>query len=281
LKLRTGARLVYDTHELETETNGLGGMRRAASKLVERVLYRYVDETIVVSDSIADWYQDAYNGRRPEVVLNCPPRSQPRTSDRLREALSMPDDAMIFLYQGILAPGRGIELLLNAFAQLGDPRKLLVFLGMGSLESRIVECSRRHSNVMFHPAVPPDRLAEFSASADVGLCLIEGSSLSYRYCMPNKLFEYLAAGVPPVVSNLPEIRRAVEGSGAGWVLGEWSVEALRALVNSIDRTAVLRRREAALQASVHYSWEQQLPSLQRVYGRLGYLRHAGAARFQS
>lgn len=272
LKLRTGARLVYDTHELETETHGLGAARRAVSKLVERTLYRHVDETIVVSDSIADWYRDHYRVNRPEVVLNCPPGGRPRRGDALRRALAIHPDATIFLYQGILAPGRGIELLLDAFAGLRDPGKVLVFLGMGSLESLIRAQARLHPNVLFHPAVPPAELARFSASADVGLCLIEGTSLSYRYCMPNKLFEYLAAGVPPIVSDLPEIRRAVELHGAGWVLGEWSAAAVRDLVAGIDSVTVARYRAAALRAAEHYTWERQLPALQRVYGRLGFLK---------
>ena len=271
LKLRTGARLVYDTHELETEANGLGRLRRAASKVAERSLMHFVDETIVVSDSIADWYHREYGGKRPVVVLNCPPFKQSRRSDRLRKALSVPEDAMLFLYQGLFAAGRGIELLLEAFAGLDDPSKVLIFMGMGPLEPRIAEFARNQPNVRLHPAVPPDKLSEFTASADVGMCLIEGTALSYRYSMPNKLFEYLAAGVPAVVSDLPEIARVVKDHGAGWILQSWSIESLGLLVSGIDNADVAYRRGGAARAAEVYSWERQLPGLRSVYQRLGFL----------
>jgi glycosyltransferase involved in cell wall biosynthesis len=269
LKWRTGARLVYDTHELETEANGLGGLRRAASKIIERSLFRFVDETIVVSDGIAEWYHREYGGRRPEVVLNCPPRRERRRSSLLREALALPADTTLFLYQGIFGAGRGIELMLDAFAGLDDPRKVLVFMGMGPLEPRIAECARARVNVRLHPAVAPDRLGEYTASADVGLCLIEDTCLSYRYCMPNKLFEYLAAGVPAIVSNLPEIARVVTNQGVGWVLPSWSAEALRSAFDAIDGPAIELCREATVRAVEIYSWERQVPALRSVYERLG------------
>ena len=268
LKLRAGARLVYDTHELETETNGLGGLRRAASKVVERMLYRFVDETVVVSDSIAEWYKRTYGGRRPAVVLNCPPRGQPLISNRLRAALALQPDTTLFLYQGVLSPGRGIELLLEAFAGIEDPRKTLVFMGSGPLEARIAECARARANVRMHPVVPPEELAGFTASADVGLCLIEDTCLSYRYCMPNKLFEYLAAGVPTLVSNLPEIASVVSRFEAGWVLDAWSVAALRSFFCSTDAQAIRDRRAGTARAADEYAWESQVPVLRSVYERL-------------
>lgn len=271
LKLRSGARLIYDTHELETETNGLGGLRRAVSKFVERALFRFVDETVVVSGGIADWYQRTYGGRRPAVVLNCPPQREPRRTSVLRAALALPPDATLFLYQGVLAAGRGIELLLDAFASIGDPRKVLVFMGTGPLESRVAAHARAGGNVRIHPAVAPGRLAEFTGSADVGLCLIEDTCLSYRYCLPNKLFEYLSAGVPALVSNLPEMLPVVDRHRAGWVLPSWSVEALRSVIDSIDSRAIAQGRAGAVRAATEYSWEAQVPVLRTVYERLGLL----------
>lgn len=269
LKWRTGARLVYDTHELETETNGLGGIRKTVAKLVERLLFPSVDETIVVGDGIADWYAATYGRRRPAVVLNCPQRRDAKKSDKLREVLRLPADTTIFLYQGILGKGRGIELLLDAFSGLKDPRKVLVFMGMGPLESLVAAKSRECSGIRLHPAVAPQVLAEYTASADVGLCLIEDTCLSYRYCMPNKLFEYFAAGVPAVVSDLPEIAGVVSRTGSGWVVADWSAAALCSVMESIDAPAIAARRAAAASAAVEYCWERQVPVLREVYARLG------------
>ena len=273
LKARTGARLVYDAHELETETNGLGGLRRRASKIVERLLIRFVDETIVVSEGIADWYSAAYSGRRPAVVLNCPPAvHRPVASDRLRAALDLPDDAILFLYQGVFGAGRGIELLLDAFAALGDPRKVLVMMGMGPLEALIESNAGRYPWIRLHPAVTPEVLTSYTASADVGLCMIEDTCLSYRLCMPNKLFEYLGAGVPAIVSDLPEIRRVVEQHEAGWIVPEWTSRALRDVVEGIGHGDLAAYKARAARAGQVFTWERQLPALYSPYERMGFIR---------
>lgn len=271
LKLRTGAKLIYDPHELETESNGLGGFRRAIAKVVERALYSQADAVIVVGDGIADWYHRAYGGRRPAVVLNCPPSRRSERTSVLRQSLGLPADVTIYLYQGILGQGRGVELMLEAFAGLGDTGRVLVFVGMGPLEDRIAEVAARTPCVHLHPAVRPHELAEYTASADVGLCLIEDTCLSYRYCMPNKLFEYFAAGLPAVVSNLTEIAGVVSRTGSGWVVAEWSVGALRSVVESIDAAQIQARREAVENAAAEFSWENQVPALRQVYAKLGFL----------
>lgn len=276
LKRRTGARLVYDTHELETETNGLVGPRRAVSRRVERALFRFVDETIVVSEGIADWYQRAYGRHRPAVVLNCPPWRESRRTDVLRRELGLEPDVTIFLYQGVLSSGRGIELMLDAFAGIDDPRKVLVFMGMGPMETLVSECARRRANVRLRPAVPPQVVGDYTASADVGLCLIEDTCLSYHHCMPNKLFEYMMAGLPTVVSDLPEIARVVKDSGAGWVVPRWSPESLRSTLLSIDADAMGAGRKAALDAARGFTWERQLPALRTVYERLALARPESA-----
>ena len=234
IKHRTGARLIYDPHELETEANGLGRVRRVAAKFVERALYPAADAVIVVGDDIADWYQGTYGGARPAVVLNCPPRCVVPRTTRLRDALGISPDSIIFLYQGVLGAGRGIELMLDAFQAIDDPRKVLVLMGMGPLEPFVAARTRNSASIRLHPAVPPQQLLAITASADVGLCLIEDTCLSYRLCVPNKLFEYLAAGIPPVVSNLPELARVVSRYQAGWVLPSWSSTELRSLVDAID-----------------------------------------------
>ena len=270
LKLRTKARLVYDPHELETEANGLTGLRRAMSKFVERALYSFADDVVVVGEKIADWYHDAYGGRRPTVILNCPPACESQRSSVLRDALGLPADAMIFLYQGILGPGRGVELLLDAFADLDDRRKVLVFLGMGPLEREIAAVEAHRRNVRLHAAVPPQRLAEFTASADVGMCLIEDTCLSYRFCMPNKLFEYFAAGVPAVVSDLPEIAQVVASRDSGWVMRGWSASELRTMIGSIGPREIEAARAGAARAAAIYTWQAQTPALVSVYARLGF-----------
>jgi glycosyltransferase involved in cell wall biosynthesis len=267
LKWRTGSKLVYDTHELETETNGVRGLRRLLSKAVERLLLPAVDATIVVGNSIADWYAHTYGMERPAVVLNCPRLTTVPRSARLRNALGLGPADRVFLYQGALAPGRGLEVLLAAFERVGDAA-FLVVLGYGPLAEKIADVARRRRNVRYHPAVPPADLLEYTSGADFGVSIIEDTCLSYRLCLPNKLFEYLMAGVPVIVSNLPELTAVVQDCGIGQVAEEQTVEAVeRAIRAALTLDASVLRANID-RARSRYSWEAQEHTLIRVHSRL-------------
>jgi glycosyltransferase involved in cell wall biosynthesis len=269
LKWRTQARLIYDPHELETETTALRGIRRVASKLVERFLLRFVDATVVVSDSIADWYANAYRCPRPAVVLNCPIYVEMQPTHSLRAEFNVPDSTTLFLYQGLLVPGRGIELLLEAFQETDSREAVIVFMGEGPLEARVRAAARQSQCVRWRHAVPPDMLLSYTASADAGFCLIANSCLSYDYCMPNKLFEYWMAGVPVIASDLRELGPLVRGSGAGIVVPpSINIDGLRDAVH-----AFLQADRAALRSRVQqmrrlYHWGNQEGTLRRVYESL-------------
>ena len=120
LKFLRGAKLVYDTHELETESAGSHGPRKVLSKLVERSLIRYADVVIVVSESISDWYRNTYGLSSVPVIRNvasCPPIFPQGNDDYLRRKFDISEEAMVFLYLGVLAGGRGVEILLDAFSR--------------------------------------------------------------------------------------------------------------------------------------------------------------------
>ncbi len=270
LKLWKRCTLVYDTHELETETNGTRGLRKRLAKLVERALIGQADAVCVVNRSIAAWYENAYGLARAWVVHNLPRRTSaaPQRTDLLRGALGLqPADALLFIYQGMLSPGRGIEMLLEAFAGIGDDRHL-VCMGYGPLEDLVRQAAQRYPNIHFMPAVAPDLVKEYTVDADVGLSLIENTCLSYYLCAPNKLYEYAASGVAAIVSNFPEMSRFVDSHDCGWKI-EPSVDALRRLVASIDATTLATKRVNAAQAGADYCWENEEPELLCMYEALG------------
>jgi len=212
LRLWKRCRLVYDTHELETETIGTRGIRQRLLKIVERVLIGRVHATAVVSESIAEWYREAYALGRIFLVRNIPLRDEVplSRSSRLRERIGIDDDAILFLYLGLIQNGRGIVETLESFAGLSQlardhSRREVVFVGDGNLVPIVKSYAREHDNIHYHPAVPPSEVAEISSGADVGLTLILNDCLSYFFCLPNKFFQYLHAGIPPVVSDFPEM----------------------------------------------------------------------------
>lgn len=264
-----GIPVVYDAHELETERNGSRGARQRFDRVLERALVGRCDAVLCVSDAIADWYAAAYGSPRPTVVRNIPDvrwQGDGASSPALRERLGVPEEAMIFLYQGALSPGRRIEQLLRVFATTGSDRHLVI-MGYGALEAQVRGAASAHANIHFQPAVPPGEVLLYTASADVGICGGENVCLSYYYSLPNKLFEYLLAGLPILVPDWPEMRRIVDGRGCGWVVGE-SDDDWRALIDGLTREGIAARAAAARSAAQLYSWANEEQALLAVYLRL-------------
>jgi len=233
LKKLWNTRLIYDTHELETETNGNAGLRKKLSKWLEHWLIKHVDMTIVVSESIADWYAEAYNMTRPVVVLNAPPQRALQYRNHFREQLGIRQDQKILLYQGGLAHGRGVRLILEAFKARTDDKVVAVFMGYGPLQKDIQAISRCQSNIFFYSAVAPEVVLEYTASADIGIHLIQNTCLNHYYCMPNKLFEYAMAGIPILVSNMKEMATMVTQNAMGMVIEDFTPQAINHAIDEL------------------------------------------------
>ena len=268
LLINRKAKVVYDAHEYESEKQGLTPRARRFHRMVEGWLIRRVDKVITVSDSIALEYARLYNLTKPDLVLNCPPFEAVPQQDRFRQALGIRPDQKIFLYQGGFSKGRGIEMLLEAFAQINSDRNVLVFMGYGELESRIKAAAGRSSAIYFHQAVAPDILLNYTASADYGILYYEDTCLNHRYCSPNKIFEYFMAGIPVVVSNLFEMKRLVETLGVGVVAEENTPQGFLdaiARVQTLDYPLLQNNVDAARR---QYHWENQEKTLIRLYSDL-------------
>ena len=264
LKRATGARIVYDAHELETEANGLGGARKYLTKKVERALIRYADHCIFVGRAIEQWYVREYGLGNTTVLYNCPPRRQVQKTDYFRENFPIPRDKPIFLYQGLIGEGRGMRIMVEAFSSLADKAVLMV-MGYGPLSGWFAEQAACHENMHYHPAVPPHRLLEYTGAADYGLSVIEATSMSYEYCMPNKLFEYVMARKPVLVSPTLEQRNFVETHGIGEVADTLTPGAVRnAVLRLLARTPA--SFETALdRTSGEFCWERQEMKLEAIY----------------
>ncbi len=268
LKVLYGAKLVYDTHELETEVVGSSGIRKKLAKWLEKICIQFADQVFVVSENIADWYRDTYSIMRPPVILNSPSKKICVTNNKFREYLGIKENQTIFLYQGGLMHGRGIELILEAFEKRHSCSEVVVFMGYGEFESLIREKAKTTQNIYFHPAVSPDVLLEYTSSASIGISLIEGSCLSYVFCMPNKLFEYAMAGLPVIVSEMKEMQEFVEKYKMGMTLTEYTATELNRLIDKMLMQDVKQMQQNALKAAHENSWEEQEKKMLSAYKRL-------------
>jgi glycosyltransferase involved in cell wall biosynthesis len=232
---------------------------------------------VVVGDEIAKWYRTTYGLSNVHIVKNVPycQRGKLNRTSRLREFAGVGDSDILFLYQGLLDQGRGINLLLNAFRDAPQDRHI-VFMGYGALVESAKAFAQQYPNIHFHPAVPPEDLPEYTSSADVGLSIIENVSLSYYYCVPNKIFEYLTCGVPMIVSDFPEMAALVDTEKCGWKVSVLQREITR-IVSSISRLQIEEKRLATLTSRTTFGWENEEKTLLAVYRSLNIHRSATAA----
>lgn len=264
LARRSRAVLAYLPHELETESGASSGPRRLMARLVEGMLLPRCDVVCVVNDGIADWYASTWRIERPLVVRNIPLDSRPES--RLRDQLGLSRDDMLYIHTGHLIAHRNIPRILKTFAT--RPRVHVVFLGQGPFVSDVTAASERCPNIHVLPPVPPDEVVASVREADVSLVLIEPSCLSYRMASPNKLFESLAAYVPPLCTELPEARRLLDDIADSWILS--SISELPAAIDSITKDDVhgFQRHWTGLP-----SWDNEVTSLVTAF-RAATLRRA-------
>ena len=264
-KLIYGAKLIYDTHELETERNGLQGFKKKINKWIEFLLIKKIDHIFVVSENIADWYKKTYNISRPTVVLNSPRVAQIKKTNYFRNYLNLHQDQIIILYQGGLVEGRGIDLLLDAFKKRTNNRVVIIFMGYGELENKIRSLSKSYNNIFFHEAVSPDVVLSYTASADVGVALIENTCLSYNFCMPNKLFEYAMSGLPVIVSDMVEMSNFVKTHQMGITIMNDTAENVNFSIDKLLSMDLNKLKQNAKKAALSNSWESQEKKMNSVY----------------
>jgi glycosyltransferase involved in cell wall biosynthesis len=180
----------------------------------------------------------------------------------LKKRFGLSSDDKIVIYQGYITKGRGIEEIVRSMNGLSDNIKLVI-LGKGdsyvdSIKDLIEKNYLQH-RVFFQNMVPYDELIDWTSSADLGISLIQNVSLSDYYSLPNKMFEYIQAGIPVICSNFPDMKNLVEHYGVGEVSDPNKYEELRAAISLIfeEDDKYERYRQNSLKAKVKLCWENE------------------------
>jgi len=260
-------KIVYDAHEYETEMKGLSGVTKALTKFFEKNMIKYADKTITVSNSIANEYARLYNIEKPNLVLNAPPYKKIEKKDIFREKFNISKEKTIFLYQGGLSGGRGIEIILEAFTDI-DEKSVIVFMGYGPLEELVNEYADKYENIYYHDAVTPDVLLDYTCSADFGILFYENNCLNHYYCSPNKMFEYLMAEISVISSNLYEMKKIVEENNIGVVATDNSANGLREAIVKATQLDYETLKTNIKKVNLIYNWEEQEKVLLETYKEL-------------
>ncbi|MBI4729066.1 MAG: glycosyltransferase [Acidobacteria bacterium] len=266
-----GARLVYDAHELYPELTGLGRGERARWARLERRLIGRADAVLAPSESRAAHLAGRYGIPVPLVVMNCPAAGPPPDGSRGPLAALRRAGETLLVYAGGYTPNRGLENVVRAIGRAPGCR--LAMLGWGPLEPvlrALASAPEIGERVELLPAVAPDEVVASVAAADAGIVSYLPIGLNNALAAPNKIFEYLHAGLAVAGSDLPDIRRVVESHQVGVLFDAADPEsisgAFRTLASDPARLVEMRARAAA--AAPLYTWEGQERVLLDLYQRL-------------
>lgn len=254
----TGAHLVVDFHEWISENVHFSKRAEAyvpfppdwkkALQHVEKLCLQRASAAITVCDSIADaMAEELGNGRRPDVVRNIPVFALEPTREYrpLRQQLGLEDREFVLLYQGGLGPSRLLEPIIAALEFA--PRCTLVIRGPG-LElfgedyRAIAARAGAADRLVLAGAVPSRDVCAAAKGADCGIWSLPALCRNFTYALPNKLFEYLTAGLPLLVAHHPEARRMVEIHDVGMIFDPMSPASIAAAINAMIDDSRARER---------------------------------------
>lgn len=255
--------LIYDSHELFTEVPELlkRPIAKATWRIQETLFIKRAKSVVTVSEGVANELSRRYKVQ-PVIIRNLPIRKEIETFREKQPTL---------IYQGSLNIGRGLELAIDMMNYLTCYRLLIV--GKGDIEVKLRKLmldSNLFDRVQFLGQLPPERLRTITPTAWLGLSLEEDMGLNYRYALPNKLFDYIAAQVPVLVSDLPEMRRVVEEYGVGIVAKSRDPRELADQVaNLFEEKKKMDSIAANLKkASAVLCWQNESPKLVDVINSL-------------
>jgi glycosyltransferase involved in cell wall biosynthesis len=263
----TGGKVIYESRELYTELLALKNRSLAKSfwRMLEKRLIHKADSVITINQSIADELTKRYNIRKPAVAMNVAEIKEVEEPIDLRKKYDLGCE-FVLIYQGVLRPGQGILRSLRLLRNL--PEVGIVFVGdglyRGEIEKRIVEYGLS-SQVRFAGMVSPDDLPRYTAGADAGLLLMEAAAINNYLALPQKIFQYIAAGVPPIVTDLPELAKIARQDNLGVVLDNDNENDDAAIVGQFLRQGLSDAKKACNREKSKYNWNVEGDKIMSVY----------------
>ena len=264
-----GIKMIFDSHEYYTETPELVNRPKVQRvwKRIEGFVVPKLDEMITVCDSIADLFREKY-GVKCHVIRNIPPRKAlPPKGDKV--ALGLPTDKHLLILQGSgINIQRGAEELVQAMSFLDDC--FLMIIGGGDvlpILKQMVEDLNITDRVRFFPRMPYQQMMAYTQLAELGFCLDKDTNLNYRFSLPNKLFDFIQAGVPIVASHLTEIEKIITKYDIGLFIPDHDpksiAETIREGLENVERRSVWKK--GLVKAAEELCWENESKALMEIY----------------
>ena len=261
--------LVFDSHEYFTEVPELIHRPQVQKvwKKIEQFIVPKIKNAYTVCDSIADLFKQEY-GTDFKVVRNVP---LARNNVTIPDNKKIKDTRKIILYQGALNIGRGLPQLLDTMQYIDGA--LLLIAGDGDITNELKLKTAKlklENKVRFLGKLPLNEVAYFTSQAHLGLSIEEDMGLNYRFALPNKLFDYIQAGVPVMVSNLPEMAKIVSKYNLGLILQSHDPKIMSGTITEALTNTDLRKvwKENLQRAASEFIWEKEELILKEIFGNL-------------
>lgn len=262
LRHESGCRLIYDSHEFYPYLER-GRLFQLLTRLYEGVLVRFVDSYITVSPLLASALEGTYGRSGIVAIPNVEPLPTELAPPAAGELSTLAAGRLKLLYQGSFAEGRGLEEVLREWRQVDGTRAALFLRGPANrwrdrLEAMARDGGYLGKSIYFLPPVLERDLIGAAREADAGLIPYKSASRAYRFACPNKLSQYLHAGLAIVTNSIPFVRAMVDEQGIGVcydsdAVGDFA-RAVNRLAHDPAELALLRRRATATGRDV-YRWE--------------------------
>jgi len=232
-------KIIYDTHEYFTETPELVHRPKVQAiwQKIENFIFPKLQVIFTVNDSIAELYKKKYN-KNLQVVRNIPPTYIPSRL-KTRKELDLPENKHILILQGTgINKDRGAEEVLTAMQYLQNC--ILLIIGSGDVLPALQKMTKElqlENKVIFKTKMPFEELRQYTCNSDLGLAVDKDTNLNYHFSLPNKLFDYIHAGIPVLASDLPELKKIINDYDIGYFLQNHDPKNIAATIEYIFENA--------------------------------------------
>lgn len=270
-----GAKLVYDSHELEPYRNN--DWCDASNKARVRYESKYIgraDSVITVSEGCASELKKIYKLKQVLLLRNTPRLSTLQKSKKnLRDEIGVDIKTPLLIYTGSVTFNRGLELVFSALKELQQFHLATVGSWDDQVKGRLIRLAEEaglSERVHFHPKVPPQELIDFISPADIAIIPIQNVCLSYYHCLPNKLFEAAFAGLPVVASDLPDMSKFIVENNLGETFENDNLDSLVKVIRSVySNIEEIRKNTNVEYIRNENCFEKESQSLLDLYRYLG------------
>ncbi|MCQ2302193.1 MAG: glycosyltransferase [Bacteroidales bacterium] len=268
-----GINMIYDSHEYFTETPELIHRPKVQRvwKRIEEFAVPKLGEMITVCDSIADLFREKY-GVKVHVIRNIPPqKALPPKGDKAE--LGLPLDKHLLVLQGSgINIQRGAEELVQAMQYLDDCHLMIIGGGdvLPILKQMVVDLNIA-DRVRFLPRMSYANMMAYTQNAELGFCLDKDTNLNYRFSLPNKLFDFIQAGVPIVASHLTEIEKIIRRCDIGVFIENHDPKTIAATIQDAlsDAERYGKWKQNLTVAAQDLRWENEEKVLLAIYQQYG------------